>query len=81
MAESSSKRVKHQHGEVNSKSASTDTRVSILEQRINELQNYAFDGLSSGNGPKFVSPGMVYADPLINLEISVLRQKEELLLV
>ena len=73
---SSSDDVPNKHGKI-AVAANLDQRISILEQRIYELQSFTFDGAASCDTNKFISPGVVYADPLINLEISVLRQKEE----
>jgi hypothetical protein len=55
-----------------------EVRISILEQRLHEIQALNFDSIF-GDKQESTAPTKLYVDPLLNLEIGVLRQKEELL--
>lgn len=70
---------KSPRGKDGGKGIQVDYRLSILEQRIHELQTFSFDLINSADSHKLTAVGNVYSDPLINLEIAVLRQKEDIL--
>ena len=57
---------------------SPEMKISILEQRLHEIQSLNFDSLFGGR-KETTAPTKLYVDPLLNLEIGVLRQKEEFL--
>ena len=73
-----SKRSKHESGSSSSGSGKGDTRVTLIEQKLHELQTFTYDLLVKNNGRKegTVRSTRAFADPLLNTEIKLLRQRE-----
>ena len=68
-----------------STSGQHDLKISMLEQRIHELQSITYDSVNklheviqnSSGAPSLITS--IYTDPLINYEIAIMRSKEEFL--
>lgn len=80
-----SKRSKHEsggsHGSGGGGSHSgskSEHRASLVEQKLHELQTFTYDLLVKNNGRKegTVRSTRAFADPLLNTEIRLLRQRE-----
>lgn len=77
MAESSNKRVKIGSGSSNP-SINLEQKISMLEQRIHELQCIHFPTLTTMHASQsYPTPLTVYTDPLINMEISIYHYREQ----
>lgn len=72
-----SKRSKHDGGSHGSSHTKSD-RASLVEQKLHELQTFTYDLLVKNNGRKegTVRSTRAFADPLLNTEIRLLRQRE-----